>query len=104
MDRIIFPRKLLEQIQVRTERRRYRVVSPEGAEIELVFDTSSFSLRGLHKPRRTQRRNEMEAELRNGPETALEALSTLLSKKFNYSPSKASMFEVAIERFKITVP
>jgi len=104
VDRIIFPRKLLEQIQVRTERRRYRVVSPEGAEIELVFDTSSFSLRGLHKPRRTQRRNEMEAELRNGPETALEALSSLLSKKFNYSPSKASMFEVAIERFKITVP
>ena len=47
VDGIIFPRKLLEQIQIRTDRRRYRVLSPEGAEIELAFDTSSFSLRGL---------------------------------------------------------
>jgi CHAD domain-containing protein len=104
VDGIIFPRKLLEQIQVRTDRRRYRVVSPEGADVELSFDTSSFSLRGLHKPRRTQKLAEFEAEILTGPETALEVLSSLLSKKFNYSPSKASKFEVAIERFKITVP
>ena len=101
---IIFPRKLLEQIQVRTDRRRYRLVSPEGGEIELAFDTASFSLKGFHKPRRTQKLDELEAEILTGPETALEALSTLLSKKFNYSPSKASKFEVAIERFKITLP
>jgi len=101
---IIFPRKLLEQIQVRTDRRRYRLVSPEGAEIELAFDTASFSLKGFHKPRRTQKLDELEAEILTGPETALEALSTLFSKKFNYSPSKASKFEVAIERFKITIP
>jgi triphosphatase len=104
VDGIIFPRKLLEHIQIRTDRRRYRLLSPERAEIELAFDTSGFSLRGLHKPRRTQRLNELEAEIRNGSGTALEALSRLLSSKFNYPASTASKFEVAIERFKITVP
>ena len=104
VDGMIFPRKLLEQIQVRTDRRRYRVISPEGAKIELAFDTSTFSLRGLHRPRRTQKLNEMEAEIRNGPEAALGALASLLSSKFNYPPSKASKFEVAMERFTIAVP
>ena len=104
VDGIIFPRKLLEQIQIRTDRRRYRVLSPEGAEIELAFDASGFSLRGLHKPRRTQRLNELEAEIRNGSGAALEALLLLLSSKFNYPASTASKFEVAIERFKITIP
>jgi triphosphatase len=104
VDGMIFPRKLLEQIQVRTDRRRYRVLSPEGAEIELAFDTSGFSLRGLHKPRRAPRLIEMEAEIRKGPETALGALASLLSSKFNYPPSTASKLEVAIQRFKITIP
>jgi inorganic triphosphatase YgiF len=101
---IIFPRKLIEQVQVRTDRRRFRVMTPEGAEIELAFDTSTFSPRGLHKPGRTQKLNELEAEILNGPETALEALSSLLTGKFGYSPSTASKFEVALERFKITIP
>jgi len=30
VDGIIFPRKLLEQIQIRTDRRRYRVLTAEG--------------------------------------------------------------------------
>ena len=104
VDGIIFPRKLLEQISIRTHRRRYRVTSPEGAEIELAFDTSSFSLRGLHRARRVQKLNELEAEILDGAETALEALSSLLLNKFNYLPSKGSKFEAAIERFKITIP
>jgi CHAD domain-containing protein len=104
VDGIIFPRKLLEHVQIRTDRRRYRLLSPEGAEIELAFDTSGFSLRGLHKPRRTHRLNELEAEIRDGSGAALEALSSLLSSKFNFPASTASKFEVAIERFKITIP
>ncbi len=104
VDDIIFPRRLLEQVQIRTSRRRYRVVSPEEAEIELVFDTSTFTLRGLQKPRRVQKLEELEAEILNGPEGVLQSLSTLLSDRFRYPPSKASKFEVAIERFKITIP
>jgi triphosphatase len=104
VDGMIFPRKLLEQIQVRTDRRPYRVITPEGAEIELAFDTSNFSLKGLHKPRRVQRLDELEAEILNGPETALASLSSLLSSKFGYSPAIASKFEVAIERFKVAIP
>ncbi|MDO9585573.1 MAG: CYTH domain-containing protein, partial [Syntrophales bacterium] len=101
---IIFPRKLLEHIQVCTDRRLYRVASPEGAKIELAFDTSSFSLRGLHKPRRTRKLHELEAELLAGPAEALISLSSLLSGTFGYPPSTASKLEVAIERFKVSLP
>lgn len=101
---IIFPRKLLEHIQVRTDRRPYRVISPEGAKIELAFDTSNFSLRGLHKPRRTRKLYELEAELLAGPEAALSSLASLLSGTFGYPPSTASKLEVAIERFKVSLP
>lgn len=104
VDDIIFPRKLLEHIQVCTDRRLYRVASPEGAKIELAFDTSSFSLRGLHKPRRTRKLHELEAELLAGPAEALISLSSLLSGTFGYPPSTASKLEVAIERFKVSLP
>lgn len=104
VDGPIYPRKLLEQIRVTTDRRRYRLVSPEGAQIELAFDTSSFSLRGLHKPRRAQKLNELEAELLKGPTTALEGMQSLLAEKFDYLPSSASKFEVAIERLKVILP
>ncbi|MBU2026479.1 MAG: CHAD domain-containing protein [Proteobacteria bacterium] len=104
IDGIIYPRKLLEHIQVRTDRRRYRVVSPEGAKIELAFDTSSFSSRGLHKPRRTQKLHELEAELLSGPEAALSSLSSLLSRSFSYPPSSASKLESAVERLKVLIP
>ncbi|MGD0234481.1 MAG: CHAD domain-containing protein, partial [Syntrophorhabdales bacterium] len=104
VDEMIFPRKLLEQIQVRTDRHHYRVISPEGAHIDLVFDTSSFSLRGLQKPRRAQKLNEMEAEILKGPVKSLSALSRLLSRKFKYSPSTASKLEVAMERLRVIIP
>ena len=101
---IIYPRKLVEHIQIRTERRRYRVTSPEGAEIELAFDTSSFSLRGLHQPKRAQKLQEMEAELLKGTSAALKALSSLLLHAFGYSVSTASKLEVALERLKVSIP
>ena len=104
VDGYIYPRKLLERIRVTTERRRYMVVSPEGAEIELAFDTSSFSLQGLQKSRRARKLNELEAELLKGPTTALEGMASLLAKKFSYPPSGASKFEVAIERLKVILP
>jgi len=101
---LIFPRKLLEHIQVSTGRRRYQILSPEGAEIELAFDASSLSLRGLHQKRRTQKLHEMEAEIHHGSATALESLASSLSAAFGYSPSTASKFEVALERFKLPLP
>lgn len=101
---MIYPRKLLEHIQIRTDRQRYRVVSPEEAKIELAFDISSFSLRGLHKTRRAQRLRELEAEILDGPAAALESLAALLSEAFAYPASNASKFEVAIERLKVAMP
>jgi CHAD domain-containing protein len=104
VDDVIFPRKLIEHIRVITDRRLYRVVSPEEAEIELAFDTSSFSLQGLQKSRRAQKLNELEAEILKGPTTALEGMAALLAKKFSYPPSRGSKFEVAIERLKVILP
>jgi triphosphatase len=101
---IIYPRRLLEHIQVRTDRRRYRVASPEGAKIELAFDASSFSLRGLHKPRCTRKLYELEAELLNGPEAALGSLSSLLMGTFGYPPSSASKLESGVQRLKVLIP
>jgi triphosphatase len=101
---MIWPRKLLEHIQIRTDRRRYRVITAEEAEIELAFDTSTFSLRGLHEARRTQRLHELEAEILDGPATALRSLAAFLEKAFGYPPSVASKLEVAIARLKVVLP
>ena len=101
---IIFPRKLLEQVQVRTNCQRYRIISPEGRDIGLGFATSSFSLRGLHKPRPARKLYELEAQVIDGPETALLELSSLLTSTFGYCAASASRLEAAIERFKIVIP
>jgi triphosphatase len=104
IDGIIYPRALLEQIHVHTDRRRYRLDSSEGARIELVFDASRFSLGGLHKPRRARPCYELEAELQSGPETALRSLSALLVKSFGYAPSLQSKLESAVVGFKVSIP
>jgi CHAD domain-containing protein len=46
----------------------------------------------------------MEAEILHGSATALEPLASSLSATFGYSPSTASKFEVAVERFKLALP
>jgi len=104
IEEVIFPRKLLEQIQIRTDRRRYRVISPERAKFELAFDTAGFLLKGFNKPRGARKLHELEAELLAGPPAALNALSALLSATLGYPPSQVSKFELAVERFKIVVP
>lgn len=101
---IIFPRKLLEQVQVRTERRQYRALSPNGAEFELAFDTSTFQRRGPHARRSVPKLHEMEAELIKGPETELRSLATLLRDTHQYQPSPSSKFEQALSRLKVVVP
>lgn len=104
VDEIISPRKLLEQIQIRTQRRRYRVISPEAAKFEMAFDTASFQLKGFHPQRSRRRLYELEAELLDGPPAALETLAKLFSGACDYPPSTLSKFESAFEHFKIAVP
>ncbi len=104
VDEIISPRKLLEQIQIRTQRRRYRVISPEAAKFEMAFDTASFQLKGFHPQRSRRRLYELEAELLDGPPAALETLAKLFSGTCDYPPSTLSKFESAFAHFKIAVP
>jgi CHAD domain-containing protein len=104
VDGIIHPRRLIEQFQVRTDRRPYRLSTPEGAKIELVFDASSFSLKGLQGQRNARKLYELEAELESGPEAALDVLSSLLTGTFGYLPSTGSKFECALKRLNIKIP
>ncbi|MBN1663628.1 MAG: CHAD domain-containing protein [Deltaproteobacteria bacterium] len=104
VDEIIFPRKLIEQIQIRTHRRLYKLIPPEGGKIELAFDTSRFSLKGIHNSRRVRKLQELEAELKQGTSQALKALAGLLAKKFNYPSSPVSKLECALERLNVVVP
>lgn len=101
---IIYPRKLLEHVQIRTERRRYEVITPKGEEIALAFDISSFLTRGLHKPKRAKKLQEMEAEVISGSERALTTLASLISRAFHFQPSNTSKLEVGIDRLKVAIP
>jgi CHAD domain-containing protein len=104
IDPIISPRRLLVQVAVRTERTPYRVRCPEGAQVELVFDATGFSARGMNRPRRSQRLYEMEAELKKGSPAELEALGRLLAGCSGLSPSLKSKLETAIERLGVVFP
>ena len=104
IDEIIAPRKLLEQIQIRTERRRYRIISPESAKFELAFDQSSFLRKRFHPRHSLRKHYELEAELQDGPQSALESLAALFSTPCEYPPSTLSKFELAFERLKIAIP
>jgi CHAD domain-containing protein len=102
---IIYPRRLIGQLTVRTERQPYMVTSPGGkAQIELVFDSTGFLARGFNKPRRARRLFEMEAELRKGPPAELETLKQHLTGTIAFTPSGQSKFETAIERLGIVFP
>jgi CHAD domain-containing protein/uncharacterized protein YjbK len=98
---IIFPRKLMEQILVRTNRRRYFATSSEGAKFELSFDTSSFSSNALFKPQRARPDYQLEAEILDGPDSAVETLASLLAEAFAFPPATTSKMQLAMERLKI---
>jgi triphosphatase len=98
---VIYPRRLLEQILIRTNRRRYMAVSPEGATFELSFDTSSFSSDALFKPRRAEQLHQFEAEVIEGPESAARSLAGLLEEAFGFLPASGSKMQYAMARLKV---
>jgi inorganic triphosphatase YgiF len=104
VDRLIRPRKLLEQVLVRTERRTYRVAGERGFRAELAFDSTRFQARGLNADRRARRLYEMEFELQKGEPDELTRIAGLLAERLACRPSAASKLETAMERLKIAVP
>lgn len=101
---IIYPRRLIGQLTVRTERQPYMVTSPGNARIELVFDSTGFLARGQNKPRRARRLFEMEAELRKGSPAELDTLKQHLTGAMGFTPSGQSKLETAIERLGVVFP
>ncbi|OIP92698.1 MAG: hypothetical protein COS57_16860 [Syntrophobacterales bacterium CG03_land_8_20_14_0_80_58_14] len=101
---IIYPRRLIGQLTVRTERQPYMVTCPGNARIELVFDSTGFLARGLNKPRRARRLFEMEAELCKGSPAELDTLKGRLTGAIDFTPSGQSKLETAIERLGVVFP
>jgi CHAD domain-containing protein len=101
VNEIIYPRKLMEQILIRTNRRRYLVKSPEGAKFELSFDTSSFSADPLFKPKRASQLYQLEAEIIDGSETALASMAQLISDTFHYTKATKAKLEIAISQLEV---
>ena len=101
VNEVVYPRKLMEQILIRTNRHRYHVESPEGAKFELSFDTSSFTADALFKPRRASLVHQLEAEIIEGSETALASMAQLISDVFHYPKATKTKLEMAIEQLKI---
>jgi CHAD domain-containing protein len=98
---LIFPRKLLEQIVIRTNRRPYLIESPEGTKFELAFDKSKFSAGALEKPRRAYQFHQLEVEVIDGDASALKDLEKLLSDNFGYVPATASKLQSAMTSLKV---
>jgi CHAD domain-containing protein len=104
VDRMIWPRKLIDQVMIRTERRLFRLASRRGARIELAFDASRFQARGLNAKRTARRLYEMEAELIRGKSDELVRISRHLGELTACRPSATSKLETAMERLKIAPP
>jgi triphosphatase len=98
---LIYPRKLLEQIVIRTNRRPYLIESPEGTKFELDFDKSKFSASALEKPRRAYQYHQLEVEVIDGTASALKDLEKLLSDNFGYVPATSSKLQSAMTSLKV---
>jgi CHAD domain-containing protein/uncharacterized protein YjbK len=98
---LIYPRKLLEQVVIRTNRRPYLVESPEGNKFELDFDQSKFSAGALEKPRRAYQYHQLELEVIEGTASALKDLEKLLSDNFGYLPATTSKLQAAMTSLKV---
>ena len=99
---LVFPRRLLELARVRTRRKEYPVISPEGAKINLAFDSSNFSRERQPPVRCRKNFYEMEAELKEGDVSALVCLQKLMTVSFDYPLSTESKLERAIELLHLT--
>jgi inorganic triphosphatase YgiF len=101
---IIYPRRLMAQLALQTEREPCNILSANGAEIEIVFDSTGFQALGFNQPHRANRLFEIEIELKKGAPASLESIATNIGKAFNLPQSPKSKLEAAIERLGIRFP
>lgn len=104
IDPVIYPRKLVEQVFVRTERWLCELTSRDGSRVELAFDASEFRGCRSNERRAPSLLYELEAELVEGTQDVLSELSRLLIERFGCRPSPASKLETAMERLRIEIP
>jgi CHAD domain-containing protein/uncharacterized protein YjbK len=98
---LIYPRKLLEQIVVRTNRQPYLIESPEGTKFELAFDKSKFSTSAIEKPRPAYQYHQLEVEVIEGTASSLKDLEKLLSDNFGYVPATCTKLQAAMTSLKV---
>ncbi len=100
---IIYPRRLIGHIAIRTRRLAANVVYPDGTEVEIVFDAARFHGEGLEKTA-ADRLFEIEIELKKGTAEALNVLAQNIAETFSLIPSSQSKLETAIKRLGIIFP
>jgi inorganic triphosphatase YgiF len=100
---IIYPRRLVEHISIRTRRLASTITCPDGTEVEMVFDAAGFQAAGLDRSH-VARLFEIEIELKKGAPEALDALAKNIAETFSLVPSPHSKLETAIERLGISFP
>jgi CHAD domain-containing protein/uncharacterized protein YjbK len=101
---IIYPRRLMPHLALRTERASYNIASMDGAEIEIAFDSTSFQVRGFHRPHGASRLFEIEMKLKKGSPSSFESVATAAAKTLDLSLPAKSRLETAIERLNIRFP
>ncbi|MHB8828033.1 MAG: CYTH and CHAD domain-containing protein [Syntrophales bacterium] len=100
---IIYPRRLIGQLAVRTRRQTIRVVDPDATELEIGFDSVSFQTEGIqkHAPCRLL---EIVIELKKGESATWAAMAKNIAEKFSLLPSSQSKLVMGIEYLGITFP
>ena len=101
---IIYPRRLMVQLALHTEREPCNILSADGTEMEILFDSTGFQALGFNQPHKTNRLFEIEIELKQGAPASLESIATNIEKTFNLPQSPKSKLETAIESLGIRFP
>lgn len=100
---IIFPRRLMEQIILRTRRNPFRIISPEGIQIEAFFDSILLQPVNSSAPA-TAHLTEFSLRLKTGAADALKKYAEDIAERFSLVPAPQQTLKNAIALLKITFP
>ncbi len=101
---IIYPRRLITQLTVRTEREPFVAITGDETEILVGFDSTAFQATGLNKPHRAERFFEMQMELQKGALERIDSVVKNITRTFSFRPSLKPTLKTAIERLDIKFP
>jgi len=100
---IISPRRLMEQIALRIRRNPSRIISPEGIQIEVFFDSIILQTVNAGAPA-TGRLTEFSLRLKTGAVDVFKKYAEDIAEKFSLAPASPQTLKDAIALLNITFP